>query len=175
MGKWASVPPPPPISKPCSPLPCPACHPIRRAMPARPPNVLQSCVCVGGRGAGVRGDHATAHCHPQGSWLTASFLIALGSALAALRALWFAAHRRGKASGMCAPVAGEDWNGRTPQEEGAGGTPYGPPPPPPPQTNVTIVGTSDIYHREILVAPFLVHKRLRFRTPPPPHNTQSFA
>uniref|UniRef100_A0A7S4G7R3 Thioredoxin domain-containing protein n=1 Tax=Eutreptiella gymnastica TaxID=73025 RepID=A0A7S4G7R3_9EUGL len=35
----------------------------------------------------------------QGSWLTASFLIALGSALAALRALWFAAHRRGKASG----------------------------------------------------------------------------
>ena len=47
-----------------------------------------------------------------------------------------------------------------------------PPPPPippksPPQTQVTIVGKSEIYNRENLVGPFLVHK-LFFAPPPPP-------
>ena len=60
----------------------------------------------------------------------------------------------------CCP--GKCWNGRTPQEEG-GGVPPGPPPLP--QTKVTIVGRSDIYKKENLIGPFLVHKLLG---PPPP-------
>ena len=37
-------------------------------------------------------------------------------------------------------------------------------PPPPARTKVTIVGKNEIYNRENLVGPFLVHKLL----PPPP-------
>ena len=40
-------------------------------------------------------------------------------------------------------------------------------PPPPLQTKVTIVGKNEIYNRENLVGPFLVHKRLGPRSPPP--------
>ena len=42
--------------------------------------------------------------------------------------------------------------------------------PPPPQTKVTIVGQNEIYRWENLVGPFLVHKLLGPR-PPPPTNT----
>ena len=37
----------------------------------------------------------------------------------------------------------------------------------PPQTNVTIVGNNEIYNRENLNGPFLVHKHVRPRPPPP--------
>ena len=45
-----------------------------------------------------------------------------------------------------------------------GGTP---PPSPPPQTKVTIVGKNEIYNRENLVRPFLVHQVLGSKPPPP--------
>ena len=38
---------------------------------------------------------------------------------------------------------------------------------PPPPTKVTIVGTNDIYKRDNVIGPFLVHKRLGPRPPPP--------
>ena len=41
-------------------------------------------------------------------------------------------------------------------------------PPPPPETKVTIVGNNEIYKRENLVGPFLVHKLLGPRPPTPP-------
>ena len=50
---------------------------------------------------------------------------------------------------------------------GGGGTPP-PKPPPPPQTKVTIAGKNEIYNRENLVRPFLVHQVLGPKPPPPP-------
>ena len=46
----------------------------------------------------------------------------------------------------------------------------GPPPPGPlpPQTEVTIVGTNEIYNRQNLVGPFLVHKLLGLSPSPRP-------
>ena len=41
-------------------------------------------------------------------------------------------------------------------------------PPPPPRTKGTIVGNNEIYRRETLIGPFLVHKCLGPRPPPPP-------
>ena len=41
-------------------------------------------------------------------------------------------------------------------------------PSPPPQTKVTIVGKNEIYNRENLVRPFLVHQVLGPKSPPPP-------
>ena len=42
------------------------------------------------------------------------------------------------------------------------------PPPPSPQTKVTIVGKNEIYNREHLIGPFLVHKLSSPSPPPPP-------
>ena len=42
------------------------------------------------------------------------------------------------------------------------------PPKPPPQTKVTIVGKNEIYNKENLVGPFLVHKIFGSQTPSPP-------
>ena len=50
-----------------------------------------------------------------------------------------------------------------------GGEPLPPkPPPPPPQTKGTIVGKNEIYRRENLIGPFLVHKHLGPKPPQPP-------
>ena len=43
-----------------------------------------------------------------------------------------------------------------------------PPPPPQPQTKVTIVGKTEIYNRESLDGPFLIHKILGPGPPPTP-------
>ena len=48
-----------------------------------------------------------------------------------------------------------------------GGDPSPKTPSPPPQTNVTIVGKNEIYNRENLVRPFLVHQVLGPKPPPP--------
>ena len=41
-------------------------------------------------------------------------------------------------------------------------------PPPPLQTKLAIVGRNEIYHRENLVGPFLVHKKFWVADAPPP-------
>ena len=52
---------------------------------------------------------------------------------------------------------------------GGGGVPLPPQPePPPPQTIVIIVGKPEFYDWEHLIGPFLVHKLLGPRPPPPP-------
>ena len=48
-----------------------------------------------------------------------------------------------------------------------GGDPSPKTPSPPPQTKVTIVGKNEIYNRENLVRPFLVHQVLGPKPPPP--------
>ena len=48
-----------------------------------------------------------------------------------------------------------------------GGDPSPKTPSPPPQTKVTIVGKNEIYNRENLVRPFLVHQVLGDKPPPP--------
>ena len=48
-----------------------------------------------------------------------------------------------------------------------GGNPSPKTPSPPPQTKVTIVGKNEIYNRENLVRPFLVHQVLGPKPPPP--------
>ena len=48
-----------------------------------------------------------------------------------------------------------------------GGDPSPKTPSPPPQTKVTIVGKNEIYSRENLVRPFLVHQVLGPKPPPP--------
>ena len=55
--------------------------------------------------------------------------------------------------------AGACFNGFTPEEEGGD-------PPPPLQTKVTTVGKNEIYKRENLPGPFLVHKLWGPRPPP---------
>ena len=47
-------------------------------------------------------------------------------------------------------------------------------PPPPPKTEVTIVGKNEIYNRENLIGPFLVHKLSSPKNPPlPPLSSSS--
>ena len=55
---------------------------------------------------------------------------------------------------------------RTIKNQG-GGDPSPKTPSPPPQTKVTIVGKNEIYNRENLVRPFLVHQVLGPKPPPP--------
>ena len=52
------------------------------------------------------------------------------------------------------------------KNEGGGASPKTPSPPP--QTKVTIAGKNEIYNRENLVRPFLVHQVLGPKPPPPP-------
>ena len=51
------------------------------------------------------------------------------------------------------------------KNQGGGASPQTPSPPP--QTKVTIVGKNEIYNRENLVRPFLVHQVLGPKPPPP--------
>ena len=53
-------------------------------------------------------------------------------------------------------------------QSGGGWDPSPKSPSPPPQAKVTIVGKNEIYNRENLVRPFLVHQVLGPKPPPPP-------